>query len=363
MAVIVDYGNGQVASRCVSFTEESITGYEALQRTGLPVDTDFQTGGAAVCRIDGQGCPSEDCFCSCRGGGECKYWSYWHLNNDVWNYSSAGSSIYRVYDGAVDGWVWGLGSVTQASPPPLMSFDEVCATGEQNSPTPTGMSTVTSTPIVLPTAEPPAAGGASATPTLTPSVTIQSNPSLPSPTSSAESVITGTLPITAPFATRQQELPATVTLSADQFQQLPSIVTTQEPGRISAQEDVASFPGFGQSESMPVTTTPTMVLSEPVTGIEAGESIPSGPEAVELTSDKDQAIAEVNPAGLPLSQSTNSGVIGQGVELADVPLTAKTHAEQDSTDLSDYWAFAGMLLLLAALALFVYRRRRYEVTR
>ncbi len=85
VAVVVDYGNGQVASRCVTFTEESITGYDALERTGLPIETDFQTGGAAVCRIDGQGCPSQDCFCSCRGGGECRYWSYWHLNNGIWN--------------------------------------------------------------------------------------------------------------------------------------------------------------------------------------------------------------------------------------------------------------------------------------
>lgn len=57
VAMVVDFGNGQIAARCVSFQEDSITGYEALQRSGLPVETDFQTGGAAICRIDGQGCP------------------------------------------------------------------------------------------------------------------------------------------------------------------------------------------------------------------------------------------------------------------------------------------------------------------
>ncbi len=127
VALVVDYGDGEVATRCVSFPEESITGYEALQRSGLPFETEIQAGGAAVCRIDGRGCPADDCFCACPGGADCVYWSYWHQIDGEWRYSVGGSGLYRVSDGAVEGWVWGLGSVTQAPPPPDVSFDEVCS--------------------------------------------------------------------------------------------------------------------------------------------------------------------------------------------------------------------------------------------
>ena len=126
VAVIVDYGDGQTATRCVAFPEPEISGLEALGRSGLVVENEVQAGGAAVCRIDGVGCAVDDCFCACRGGGECRYWSYWQLRDGVWRYAVAGASRSRVVDGAVEGWVWGAGSVTEAPPPPLVSFDEVC---------------------------------------------------------------------------------------------------------------------------------------------------------------------------------------------------------------------------------------------
>lgn len=126
-AVVVDYGDGQTASRCVAFAEPAISGLEALNRSGLVVENEVQAGGAAVCRIDGVGCAVDDCFCACRGGGECRYWSYWQLRDGTWQYAVAGASLSRVADGAVEGWVWGAGSVTEAPPPPVVSFDEVCS--------------------------------------------------------------------------------------------------------------------------------------------------------------------------------------------------------------------------------------------
>lgn len=127
VALVVDYGDGEVATRCVSFPEETITGYEALQRSGLTFETEIQAGGAAVCSIEGRGCPADDCFCSCPGGADCIYWSYWHQIEGEWRYSVGGSGLYRVSDGAIEGWVYGAGSVTQATPPPALSFGEVCS--------------------------------------------------------------------------------------------------------------------------------------------------------------------------------------------------------------------------------------------
>ena len=126
VAVVVDYGDGQTATRCVAFSEPEISGYEALSRAGLAVENEVQAGGAAVCRIDGVGCAVDDCFCACRGGGECRYWSYWQLRDGTWQYAVAGAGRSRVVDGAVEGWVWGAGSVTEAPPPPVVSFAEVC---------------------------------------------------------------------------------------------------------------------------------------------------------------------------------------------------------------------------------------------
>lgn len=125
VAVVVNLGE-EVVTRCVAFTEPEITGFQALERSGLPLEIDLQAGGAAVCRIDGAGCPSDDCFCSCRGGGDCLYWSYWHLTAGAWQYATGGAGVHKVSDGMVDGWVWGPGSVTQATPPPVVTFDEVC---------------------------------------------------------------------------------------------------------------------------------------------------------------------------------------------------------------------------------------------
>lgn len=126
VAVVVDYGNGQTATRCVAFAEPEISGYEALSRSGLVVESEVQAGGAAVCRIDGVGCAADDCFCACRGGGECRYWSYWQQRDGAWQYATAGAGQNRVSHGAVEGWTWGLGSVTEAPPPPNVSFAEVC---------------------------------------------------------------------------------------------------------------------------------------------------------------------------------------------------------------------------------------------
>jgi len=126
-AVVVDYGDGRVESRCVSFTEDSISGHEALLRVGLPVEIDQQTGGAAICSIDSQGCPADDCFCACPGGSDCEYWSYWVHDEGGWHYAAFGAGLHQLHDGEMSGWVWGRSSVTQATPPSPVSFGDVCS--------------------------------------------------------------------------------------------------------------------------------------------------------------------------------------------------------------------------------------------
>ncbi len=153
--LVVDFGDGTVITRCVGFDEATISGYELLQRSGLALEVAVSGPGAAVCSIEGTGCPASDCFCHFPPD----YWSYWHLDGESWRYSDVGASGYAVEDGAVDGWIWGDAS----APPQVIPFEAICAPPPTPTPTATPTSTLTATPP--PTTPPPTA---TSTPTAPP---------------------------------------------------------------------------------------------------------------------------------------------------------------------------------------------------
>ncbi len=352
VAVVVDFGDGRIATRCVGFSEESISGFEALSRTGLPVETDFQTGGAAVCRVDGQGCPSEDCFCSCRGGGDCMYWSYWHLQDGAWNYSAAGSGLYQLHGGEVDGWVWGLGSVTQASPPPVIPFGEICVNEAANSPTPTAtvVQPPTSTPMILPTQQPavnlPTATIApQATSTSLPNATPPNAPTV-QPTAAGPALPdgppTGAPAAVIPQATVDEGDRVGIQPSANATEVLP--VQDISGGGLSSAPLETVQPLTTPDIVFPESTAPTQIEIEsspelPPTGVGEGETIRAGETPA-------AAIAAVvgEGAGLPARQSASS-----------------SPTDEPPTSGEAYVGFVGMLLLLAALGLLIYRRRAMQV--
>lgn len=127
--LVVVHGDGQVVTRCVEFTEEQITGYDLLVRSGLDLNYEAQGGlGTAICRLDNEGCnyPEDQCFCRCLGS-PCVFWSLWQWVDDDWVFSSQGASATVVTDETMQAWVWGEGTIgTAASPPPPVSFGEVC---------------------------------------------------------------------------------------------------------------------------------------------------------------------------------------------------------------------------------------------
>lgn len=126
-ALVVSLADGELVAQCVEFEEDELTGYELLNRSGLSVDASVTGAGVTVCSIEGSGCPVDDCFCKCKGGPDCLYWSYWHGAEDEWRYSQAGAAVYPVRDGAVEGWVWGIGSPNEATAPPTFTFDQICS--------------------------------------------------------------------------------------------------------------------------------------------------------------------------------------------------------------------------------------------
>lgn len=121
--LVVQYGDGRVATYCVRFGEPSITGLDLLQRSGLKIVAEVGGLGSAVCAIGGQGCayPSQPCFCQCQGV-QCAYWNYFHLVEGAWQYSPLGGAGYAIADGAVDGWAWG-----DKTAPPVYTIEQICA--------------------------------------------------------------------------------------------------------------------------------------------------------------------------------------------------------------------------------------------
>jgi len=100
--VIVQFADRDLAARAITFTAP-ISGFRALQLTGLPFEYVNFGSDPFVCSINGVGCPSSNCFCA---------------GNNSWNYNYWDGSAWQVYlvgagsssisnDGAVEGWLWG----------------------------------------------------------------------------------------------------------------------------------------------------------------------------------------------------------------------------------------------------------------
>jgi hypothetical protein len=161
VGLVVQFDDTTVVTRCIAFSENRVSGYAILQRSGLEIAAAMDAQGAAICKIGDQGCPVDSCFCAYPN-----YWSYWHLEGDHWQYSSMGASNYYVENGDVEGWRWGKGN-----PPVLKSFEEICAsptdTPTPTHPSPTPTPSLTMTPTA--TLNPP-------TPTQTQTTQLSSNP-------------------------------------------------------------------------------------------------------------------------------------------------------------------------------------------
>jgi hypothetical protein len=130
VGLVVKFGDGSVFTDCIEFTGPGMTGEDILDRSGLSLVKDFSFGlGAAICKIEDDGCdyPQEHCFCQCTGEPPCQYWAYYHQEDDEWVYSGRGVSGHTVQAGDVEGWAWGDGEAGESDvEPPLISFEELC---------------------------------------------------------------------------------------------------------------------------------------------------------------------------------------------------------------------------------------------
>ena len=140
--LVVVHEDGRVVTRCVRFDEAQISGLTLLQRSGILFSASTGPMGSTICSLNGEGCPTSDCWCECKGT-PCAYWIYFQRNPDgSWGYANIGAAMRQLTDGDVDGWMWG----DTTSLPPVVSFEDICGAADQQSP-----------PAASPTAVPPTA--------------------------------------------------------------------------------------------------------------------------------------------------------------------------------------------------------------
>ena len=110
-----------VASECVAFSEDEITGEQLLERSSIDAVLDRRSLGTAVCRLDGVGCGADDCFCEYPA-----FWGYWtRAGDEDWVFSDVGASDRTVRDGTVDGWSFGKDG--KPAPGDDVTFEDLCS--------------------------------------------------------------------------------------------------------------------------------------------------------------------------------------------------------------------------------------------
>lgn len=244
--LIVQFGDGSTAERCVSFSEDSISGYDVLQRSGLSIVASLDAMGAAVCKIGDQGCPAADCFCNFP-----EYWSYWHQQGGKWAYGQAGSSGYQVQDGAVEGWRWG-----QGEPPSMRTFEQICSSPPTKAPSAT-YTQLPSPTLSLPSNTPITPSPSQTATPLPPSITPSIPPVQPQDTATPEYVatlfsqtetasmasLTATTTSSAQIATRVSKTPQVQTPASN-------ITSTEQPDPtgIPARVRITSTADFVQAQ-------------------------------------------------------------------------------------------------------------------
>ncbi len=108
--LVVDHSDGVRVIKVIEFESETITGLELLQRSGLDLIISESFFGTAICAIDGEGQPADDCF----GDPDGRFWNFNILNaGSQWEMSMVGASDTVVQDGDVHGYIYGAWGVTQ----------------------------------------------------------------------------------------------------------------------------------------------------------------------------------------------------------------------------------------------------------
>lgn len=304
--LVIVKGDGSVQTACVAFDEPTISGLALLERSGYDVALQPAGSNATVCSIAGEGCafPQEACWCQCAGGGQCRYWSYWHRNGGIWQYAATGAPLYRVPPNGVDAWVWGESSGTSSVRPPEIDLNAIC---EVPAPEPTL--------VLIPPTEVPVPTDIPAPPTDVPVPT-----ALPATATQP--------PVVQPTATQSRPTPTQ-----------PPPTQTADP-----QSEATTVPATPTKTLAPTSTLPPSAAPATVTQIPAGAAVVDTPTVTTTQ------VAPTNTAQ-PLPTATVEST-------TPAPTPTQQPAVVKTSNTASYILFGGTAcLLLMGLGL-AWRRRR-----
>lgn len=330
-ALVIRSADQQVETACVSFDEPQISGLDLLLRADLDVAIEVQGLGALVCSIDGTGCAAADCWCQCKGGGDCIYWSYWRHIDGAWQYSQIGAAMVQVQNGTIEGWSWGPGAVNAAIAPPVLTFDEVCnGNGQGTGQVTPGAAIV----LTLPPTAVPATAAATETPTPRPVTAIPTAPALPTQVTRASATpapqVVVTAPVASPTMTPGPIVPSPLPPASGGATAVTDITEQSSPTPIPLASAVSVM---APTEPPPHTPSPT---AEAVV-------VPSRAEP-------DRAKIAAAPVATIVPQVT---VIGAGVAPPTIPAVQKPNASAPV----DWLAYAVFAVLAVSLSLFLISAR------
>ncbi len=121
VALVITYSTGATHTEIVTVPADATTA-EVLENADIPVGIADYGFGPAVCNINADGCPTDDCFCDAA-----HFWAYYHLAGDAWQSAAGGVGDYTPGDRSVEGLAWS-GFDANFNPtvqPPVMTFEEV----------------------------------------------------------------------------------------------------------------------------------------------------------------------------------------------------------------------------------------------
>ena len=184
VALVIEHGDGSVATSCVSFSDTSITGQRVLEIAAVSWSgQSFGGFGQAVCALDGE--PAHYATCP----GKDNYWAIFGSRaGGAWQLAAAGISTLTFSNGDAEGFRYVPATGTPATPP---SPAGVCAAG----------------PAATATATPSAPGSVAPKATSRPNPTSATNPL----TGATPSPAAGSLAADAPTATPPDAVVAAAT--------------------------------------------------------------------------------------------------------------------------------------------------------
>ncbi len=275
--LVVQHGDGTLIYVYVPFEEDSISGEELLTRSALAIEVDVFGGlGLAVCSLNGEGCPSDDCFCQSYSD-PATFWHYYTWTESGWTENPFGASVRVLSDGDIDGWSWNAGSNSL----PSVSIDEIATLNGFDRSPPQPTDTATAVPTLAPTATPVPTATA-IPPTATPTLA----PTLPAPTTSVQ-------PVNTPSATATIGQTRTPTLA-------PTYTITSQGASIGS-----STPAPATSTLISATTPADVSAAAPT-----GEPNESPGQTANRQQEMQAAAVIVTPGGtpqpLPASESSDT---------------------------------------------------------